>query len=66
MNYVKITLFSLTMLMFAMPAQAVTSKCEECHAKITPGIVKDFNRGVMSEELTCATCHGEGHMPGMP
>ncbi len=62
MKYVKISLFSLTMLMFALPAQAVTSKCEECHTKLTPGIVKDFNRGVMSKELTCTACHGEGHM----
>jgi len=62
MNYVKMGLFSLAMLMVAMPAQAVTSKCEECHAKITPGIVKDFNRGIMAKELTCTACHGEGHM----
>lgn len=62
MKYTKVTMLSLTMLMFAMPAQAVTSKCEECHTKLTPGIVKDFNRGVMSEELTCTACHGEGHM----
>ncbi len=62
MTYTKITILSLIMLMFAMSAQAVTSKCEECHTKLTPGIVKDFNRGVMSEELTCTACHGEGHM----
>jgi hypothetical protein len=62
MNYVKMGLFSLAMLLVAMPAQAVTSKCEECHARITPGIVKDFNRGIMAKELTCTACHGEGHM----
>jgi len=62
MKAVKIGMFSLTLLMFALPAQAVTSKCEECHLKITPGIVADFNRGVMSKELTCTACHGEGHM----
>jgi len=62
MKYGKITLFSLSALLFAMPAQAVTSKCEECHLKLTPGIVADFNRGVMSKELTCTACHGEGHM----
>ncbi|RTZ94296.1 MAG: cytochrome C, partial [Deltaproteobacteria bacterium] len=43
------------------PAMAKTSKCETCHAKITPGIVKDFNRGKMAEELTCADCHGTAH-----
>ncbi len=62
MNCLKVTMFLLAMLMFAMPVQAVTSKCEECHAKLTPGIVEDFNRGVMSKELTCKVCHGEGHM----
>jgi len=62
MKYPKVAILSLTMLMLAMSAQAVTSKCEKCHTKLTPGIVKDFNRGVMSEELTCTACHGEGHM----
>ncbi|MCD6305415.1 MAG: cytochrome c3 family protein [Deltaproteobacteria bacterium] len=56
-------LLSLIILMSAMPAaQAVTSNCEKCHNKLTPGIVKDFNRGVMSKELTCTACHGEGHV----
>ncbi len=45
----------------APPAGAVNSKCEECHAKVTPGIVKDFNRGKMSKMLTCASCHGDAH-----
>lgn len=62
MKYAKVTMLLLTVLMFAMPAQAVISKCEECHAKLTPGIVKDFNRSLMSGELTCTACHGEGHM----
>ena len=62
MNCLKITMFSMVMLMFAMPVQAVPSKCEECHAKLTPGIVEDFNRGVMSKELDCTACHGDGHM----
>ena len=62
MKYFGLAIVSLTILMFSMPARAVTSKCEECHAKLTPGIVKDFNRGEMSETLTCADCHGEGHM----
>ncbi len=38
------------------------SKCEECHAKLNPGLVKDFNRGKMAKKLTCKTCHGGGHM----
>ena len=43
------------------PSGAVESECESCHAKLTPMIVKDFNRGVMSETMGCADCHGEGH-----
>ncbi len=42
-------------------AQAKPSKCEECHKKVTPGIVKDFNRGKMSHMLTCKSCHGSAH-----
>jgi len=40
---------------------ATPSKCEECHAKISPMQVKDFNRGKMAEEMTCAECHGDEH-----
>jgi hydroxylamine dehydrogenase len=42
-------------------ASAVESECENCHAKLTPMLVTDFNRGVMSETMGCADCHGEGH-----
>ncbi len=42
-------------------SQARPSSCEECHKKVTPGIVKDFNRGKMSKSLTCKTCHGTSH-----
>lgn len=55
-----VCLFVLTAVL--TPVYAVSSKCEECHAKITPGIVKDFNRGVMSKTMDCTACHGEGHM----
>ncbi len=37
------------------------STCEDCHLKLTPGIVKDFNRGKMSKRLTCKACHGRSH-----
>ncbi len=42
-------------------ALAKPSDCETCHAKITPGIVKDFNRGKMAKRMTCASCHGKKH-----
>lgn len=33
-------------------ALAKPSKCETCHAKISPEMVKDFSRGKMSKTLT--------------
>jgi len=64
MKYAKGVMLLLTTLVIAMPAKSKPSKCEECHAKVTPGVVKDFNRGVMSKHLTCAACHGKGHHIG--
>jgi len=46
---------------FAGAALAIPSDCEECHAKITPNLVADFNRGVMSEDMDCTGCHGDSH-----
>ncbi len=45
----------------AAPASAVTSDCETCHAKVTPMIVKDFNRGKMAKTMGCPDCHGDEH-----
>ena len=53
--------FLAVLLMNPVSTFARPSKCEECHAKVTPGIVKDFNRSKMSKTLTCKTCHGAGH-----
>ncbi len=54
--------FLAIMLLNPPTSMARPSKCEECHVKITPGIVKDFNRGKMSKVLTCKSCHGSSHM----
>jgi len=40
---------------------AKSSKCEECHGKISPDQVTDFNRGKMAETLDCTPCHGTLH-----
>jgi len=40
---------------------AKSSKCEECHGKISPAQVTDFNRGKMAETLNCTACHGTLH-----
>jgi hydroxylamine dehydrogenase len=42
-------------------ALALPSKCEECHIKITPKMVEDFNRSEMSETMSCDECHGSEH-----
>ena len=52
--------FALLVLL-AATAGATPSDCEECHAKMTPNLVADFNRGVMSHELDCTACHGDAH-----
>ena len=51
----------MVLVLASAPAGAVESECETCHAKLTPMLVEDFNRGVMSETMTCADCHGEAH-----
>lgn len=55
----------ITVIMFSMmasPSWAKPSTCQDCHEKMNPGIVKDFNRGKMAERLTCKSCHGSRHM----
>ncbi len=57
----RICLILILGLIFSTSAYGRPSKCEECHKKVTPGIVKDFNRGKMSKRLTCKACHGSAH-----
>jgi len=56
-----IVLFLAVAVVFAMSSAAMAIDCVECHKKVTPGIVKDFESGAMASEVTCATCHGIGH-----
>ncbi len=44
------------------PLGAETMSCRKCHETITPGIIKDFDRGAMALELGCSDCHGIEHM----
>jgi hypothetical protein len=59
----KIVLLAALVAVALAPAMvlAKTSECEDCHAKITPKLVEDFNRGKMAESLTCKACHGSSH-----
>ena len=57
----KLIIPTILVTLFAGSALAVPSDCEECHAKITPNLVADFNRGVMAEDMDCTGCHGDSH-----
>jgi len=57
----KLVIPAILLTLLAGSALAVPSDCEECHAKITPNLVADFNRGVMSEDMDCTGCHGDSH-----
>ncbi len=48
-------------LLLAGQVMATPSTCEDCHAKMTPALVADFNSGVMSKEMDCTACHGDAH-----
>ncbi len=60
-NMIVFMFFTMFVFFISTLAFAEPSKCEECHIKISPLMVKDFNRGAMSSDLTCASCHGEEH-----
>ncbi|MCP4566638.1 MAG: cytochrome C [FCB group bacterium] len=45
-----------------LPLMAVGQDCIECHKEMTPGIVSDWQISKHSEnDVSCETCHGEGH-----
>jgi hydroxylamine dehydrogenase len=38
------------------------SRCIDCHSKVTPNIVSDWRMSKHSQvEVSCETCHGDGH-----
>ncbi len=63
MKHLSKVLILLASLLFLVTSSllAKPSSCEDCHKKVTPGIVKDFNRGKMAKKLTCKSCHGSAH-----
>jgi len=56
-----VLMWTIICLLVADSVFAKPSSCEKCHIKITPMLVKDFNRGKMSRYLTCKRCHGSEH-----
>jgi len=56
----KAIIFS-TVIFFTI-AKAGADDCVECHTKITPNIVSDWQLSKHSEnDVVCSTCHGEDH-----
>ena len=51
----------LLLSLFVVSSWALPSDCENCHLKLSPELVKDFNRSKMSKQLTCDVCHGKEH-----
>jgi len=47
---------------FALCARAYAQECVECHKKVTPNIVSDWQISLHSQnEVNCSVCHGELH-----
>jgi len=60
-KYIPVLLVFLLSIINNQLAEAVPSDCEKCHSEVTPLQVKDFNRSIMSENMTCIDCHGNMH-----
>ena len=46
-----------------LAAVAGAQECVECHTKVTPGIVRDWQVSEHAKhDVDCAACHGEGHV----
>ncbi len=56
-----VVLLGISGFFLAQIAEALPSACEACHIKISPMLVKDFNRGKMAKIMTCEGCHGTSH-----
>ncbi len=54
---------SCALLCWLMAGSALAGDlCVECHTKVSPGQVQDWQSSKHAgEDVTCSTCHGEGH-----
>ncbi len=53
----------VALLIFFIVSTSSAQECVECHKKITPNIVSDWQLSKHSEnEVGCDVCHGDGHM----
>ncbi len=62
MNKKCLFLTTLTLLIIAAAPAAFAADCVECHRKITPGTVSDWELSRhAANEIGCDICHGEDH-----
>ena len=55
-------IFSAAVLVLVTANIAAADECIECHTKISPGQVQDYNVSAHAEnEIGCSDCHGEDH-----
>ncbi len=56
-----VTALALTGLLMqsALAQEKKESDCIVCHRMVTPGVVKDWEAGKMSQTLDCEVCHGQ-------
>ncbi|UCF78394.1 MAG: cytochrome C [Candidatus Eiseniibacteriota bacterium] len=56
-------LLAVVLLALVFGPVALADECENCHKKITPGIVSDWQLSKHGQGgITCAVCHGREHM----
>lgn len=59
-----VSLFIVSLIASVYAAKKETTKksdCISCHAKVTPGVVKQFLSGKMAKVMDCSGCHGSEH-----
>lgn len=59
-----VTLHAVACFLLAAGLVVANDACIDCHTKISPGMVKDYQVSEHAEsgDVTCSTCHGEEHM----
>ena len=55
-------LLTILVLIFFVSIPMLAQNCVNCHKKITPNIVSDWELSKHSEnDVDCSVCHGDGH-----
>src|SRR5512139_811155 len=55
-------LLALALFLWPASGHSQSNPCVDCHAKITPAVVEDWQLSRHSKEgVTCDECHGDAH-----